>query len=73
MADGLGPELRDILAEMNVSGAQDLTDEALPERLRADKTASAAALAARFRADPDLAQRALPAFRDAIDDLRSLG
>ena len=73
VADGLGPELREILGEMNIAGAQDLTDESLPERLKADKTASAAALAARFRADPDLAQRALPAFRDAIDDLRSLG
>ena len=73
VADGLGPELREILGEMNIAGAQDLTDEALPERLKADKTTSAAALAARFRADPDLAQRALPAFRDAIGDLRSLG
>ena len=73
VADGLGPVLRDILAEMNVSGAQDLADEALPERLKADKTASAAAFAARIRADPDMAQRALPAFRKAIDDLRSLG
>lgn len=73
VADGLGPVLRDILAEMKVADARELADEALPERLRADKTASAAALAARIRADPDLAQRALPAFREAIDDLRSLG
>ena len=73
VADGLGPVLRDILAEMNVSGAQDLAEEALPARLKADKTAFAAAFAARIRATPDLALRALPAFRDAIDDLRSLG
>lgn len=73
VADGLGPVLRDILAEMNVSGAQNLADEALPERLRADKAACAAAFAARIRVQPDLAQRALPAFRDAIGDLRSLG
>ena len=61
---------------LTVKGAlepRELADEALPERLRADKTASAAALSARIRADPDLAQRALPAFREAIDDLRSLG
>ncbi len=72
VTDGLGPVLREILTELDVSGARALADEALPERLRADKTACAAALAAQMRADPDLAQRAPAAFRDAIGDLRSL-
>lgn len=70
VTDGLGPTLRDILTEMNNSDAQTLTDDALASRLRTDKVACAAALAGRFRADPNLAQLAPAAFRDAIDDLR---
>ena len=69
VADGLGPELREILAELGVADVQALGDEGLLERLRADKTGFAAALATRFRSDPDLAQRAPPAFRAAIDQL----
>ena len=72
VSDGLGPELRKILAELDVAGAQALADEALLERLRADKTGFAAVLAARIRAAPDLAQRAPAAFRTAINELRGL-
>ena len=72
VSDGLGPELREILAKLGVAGAQALVDEALPERLRADKTGFAAVLAARIRAAPDLAQRAPAAFRTAINELRGL-
>ena len=72
VVDGLGPELREILAGLGVAGAQALVDEALPERLRADKTGFAAVLAARIRAVPDLAQRAPAAFRTAINELRGL-
>ena len=72
VSDGLGPELREILAGLGVAGAQALVDEALPERLRADKTGFAAVLAARIRAVPDLAQRAPAAFRTAINELRGL-
>ena len=72
VSDGLGLELREILAELGVTGAQALGDEVLPKRLRADKTGFAAALAARIRAVPDLAQRAPAAFRNAINELRGL-
>ena len=72
VADGLGPELREILAGLGVADVQALGDEELLERLRADKTGFAAALAARIRAVPDLAQRAPAAFRTAINELRGL-
>ena len=72
VSDGLGPELREILVELGVADAQALVDEALPERLRADKTGFAAVLAARIRTVPDLAQRAPAAFRTAINELRGL-
>ena len=70
VSDGLGPELREILVELGVAGAQALVDKELSERLRADKTGFAAVLAARIRAVPDLAQRAPAAFRTAINELR---
>ena len=72
VSDGLGPELREILVELGVAGAQALVDKELSERLRADKTGFAAVLAARIRAAPDLAQRAPAAFRTAINELRGL-
>ena len=72
VANGLGPVLREILIGLNVPGAHELGDDALPALLRADKTTCAAALAARIRADTEVAQRAPPAFRNAILDLRSL-
>ena len=72
VADGLGPELREILAGLGTADVQALVDEELLERLRADKTGFAVALAARIRAVPDLAQRAPAAFRTAINELRGL-
>ena len=72
VADGLGPELREILAALQVRNATTLTDEALPARLRDHKTACAAALAARLRTDTDLAQRMPAAFRAAIRQLPGL-
>ncbi len=72
VADGLGRVLRDILTELNVSHARTLPDKDLPEQLRFKKTAYAAALAARVRTDPNLAQRTPAAFRAAIEQLRRL-
>ena len=74
VADGLGPVLREILIDMNVPDARALEDGSLARRLRTDKTktACAAALADRISADPDLAQRAPAAFRNAINYLRGL-
>lgn len=72
VADGLGPVVREILSGLNVSGARELGAGALPALLREHKTTCAAALAARIRADTDVAQRAPAAFRDAILNLRSL-
>ena len=69
VADGLGPE---ILTESNVPGARELGADELAPLLRAHKTTYATALAARIRADADVAQRAPAAFRDAIRGLRSL-
>ena len=73
VADGLGPELRDILAELGIGDAATWTDKTLTQRLRDNyKTSCAAALAARVRGEPNLVQRALAAFRTAIKDLRGL-
>ena len=70
LADGLELELRETLAALDVSVGQD--KEELLNRLRKNKTAYAAALAARLRGDLNLAQRALEAFRAAIEQLRGL-
>ena len=73
VADGLGPELRDILAELGIGDAATWTDATLTQRLRDNyKTSCAAALAARVRGEPNLVQRALATFRTAIKDLRGL-
>ena len=74
VADGLDPELREILTELGVQDAHALASEALQDQLgkRKNKTSYAAALAARFRSNSILAQRAPAAFRAAIDDLRGL-
>ena len=72
VADRLGPELQEILAELGVRNADQLSDEALAQRLRGYKTASAAALATRLRADPNVVQRAPAAFRWAVEQLREL-
>ena len=72
VADGLGSELRDILAELSVKDAHVFKEADLKEKLRSNKTSYAAALAARFRSDRLLAQRAPAAFRIAIDKLREI-
>ena len=72
VADGLGPELREILTESGIRDARGLPDDALSERLRSGKTAYAAALAAMLRDLPDLAQRAPMEFRATINELRGL-
>ena len=72
VADGLGPELRAVLIDLGFHDANELSDEALLKRLSSNKTDYAAALAARFRDDPDLVQRAPAMFRFAINDLQEL-
>ena len=72
VSDGLGPELREILAGLHFRDALDLEDEALAKTLRDHKTAYAAALATRFRTDANLVNRAPIAFRTTIDELRGL-
>ena len=72
VADGLGPELREILTELGVEHGADLTDNQLLEQMKSDsrKVRCAALLAVRFRDDPDVALRAPEAFRTAIEQLR---
>lgn len=70
VADGLGPELRGLLAATGIQDALILDDEALVEQLRKSKTRYAAGLVARMRADPKLAERSPIAFREAIANLR---
>ncbi len=70
VADGLGPELRETLAALDVPVGQD--DGELLTRLRGNKTAYAATLAARVRGDLSLARRAPEAFRTTIEQLPGL-
>ena len=72
VADGLGPELREMLAALGIRDAYALDDPDLVVRLRADKVANAAEFAARVRRDADLARRTPEAFRAAIEQLRGL-
>ena len=74
VADGLGPELREVLAALGMQDAHELNDENLVQRLgtKKNKAAYAAEFAARVRQDADLAQRAPEAFRAAIEQLRGL-
>ncbi len=72
VADGLGPDLRDILTKLGIQDAADLTDDELLERLKDNKTDYAALLAAALRDEPDLAQRAPEVFRTTIDQLQGL-
>ena len=72
VADGLDPELREVLTELGARDAAGLTNDELLRRLRANKTACAAVLATRFRDDPNLAQRGPAAFRTAIEQLPGL-
>ena len=72
VADELGPELRDVLAALDVQDANELSDDNLSARLRDNKTAYAAEFAARVRHDTHLARRAPEAFRTSIMRLRGL-
>ena len=72
VSDGLGPKLREILDDLHVRDAPGLEDEEIVTALREHKTAYAAALSARFRADANLVNRAPPAFRTAIEQLPGL-
>ena len=72
VADGLGPELRQILVDLGDQDAHDIEDEGLLIRLRAKKTDYAATLAAHFSSDPIVTERAPGAFREAIERLPGL-
>ena len=72
LSDGLGPELREVLAELRFRDALDLEDEALATALRHRKTAYAAALSTRLRTNANLVNRAPPAFRTTIEQLSGL-
>ena len=74
VANGLDPELRDILTGLGVKDAADMTKDELLAQMKQDKmkTDCAALLAVRFREDPDSALRAPPAFRTAIEQLPGL-
>ena len=74
VADGLAPELRDILTELGVKDAAYLTNDKLLAQMQRDKikTACAALIVIRFREDPDSALRAPAAFRTAIEQLPGL-
>ena len=72
VADGLGPELREVLATLGVHDARELDEEGLVAHLRKNKTAYAADLATRIRRDTDLARRAPEAFRTTVNQLPGL-
>ena len=72
VADGLGPELREVLVTLGIRDAHQLDDEALVKRLRNNKSTYAAEFAVRVRGDADLAQRAPEAFRAAIEQMPGL-
>lgn len=72
VADGLQPELREVLVTLGIPDALQASGEGLAARLRKNKAAYAAELAARVRQDSDLAQRAPEAFRTSIEQLRGL-
>ena len=72
LANGLGAELRAILTGLGVAGAAQLEDNEVETALGRQKTAYAAALSEVLRTNPDLAQRTLPMFRWAIEQLPGL-
>ena len=72
VADGLGPELRQVLADLGTRDASELADGDLAYALRSDKTAYASALAARVGDDVELARRCPAAFRYSIQRMRGL-
>jgi len=72
LADGFEPELRAILQDLGQPDALAIDLSTLEGRLDDNKTAYAAALAARLAVNPVLAQRLAQPFRDAIAALRGL-
>lgn len=72
IADGIEPELRQILLRLGHADALGIDIHTLQARLENCKTEYAAALAQRVANDDALAQRMPQAFRDAIASLRGL-
>ncbi len=72
LADGRGAELRTILSRLDVAGAAELGDDEVETILKRHKTAYAAALSKALHANTELAQRMLPMFRWAIEQLPGL-
>jgi putative ATP-dependent endonuclease of OLD family len=72
VGDGLGAELRSILAEIGEADAGSLNDGDLVAHLEKRKTDYAAVLARRIGGDADLAKRMPAALRKAIESLKGL-
>lgn len=72
LADGLEPELRDVLQSIGVLEAPTATPQELLRLLDGHKTAYAAALGSSLRGNAALAARMPEAFRNAIASLRGL-
>ena len=72
VADGLGSELREMLATTGTKNAHDLDDSELVHCLKRNKTRYAAELSAQIRCTHELAARTPAAFRNAIEQLRGL-
>ena len=72
IADGMGPDLREILTGIGVQDVAEADDDVLSSRMREHKTAYAAALAAHIRGDARMVARAPEAFRTAVKRLPGL-
>ena len=72
LADGLGAELRAALSDVGVARAAELEDGEVETALGGHKAAYAAALSKVLRRNSDLARRALPTFRWAVEQLPGL-
>jgi putative ATP-dependent endonuclease of OLD family len=72
LADGLEPELRTTLQNLDVPNALSMDRQTLERWLDSNKTRYAAELAKQITANTTLAQRMPQAFRDAITALRGL-
>ena len=72
VADGLGTELREIMATLTGDETTNLTEQALLNWLRGHKTDYAVILADRLRDGSTLVQHAPASFRAAIEQLRGL-
>lgn len=72
VADGLQGELKSILKELGVAGAEELDDENLIETLKDGKTGYASVLARRCVMNKDLAKIMPEPFRNALEALKGL-